>query len=473
MRLARLANPAMGTTRAPIWDAGCDVVGPLLVGFVSWCLDRARRLGLRRLYFVSRDGQILHRIAREISPRTGDTVECRYLFGSRQAWHLAGVERLEPEHMEWILAPTQGLSVRHVLERVGLAADDFEEALTRAGFGPGARGGQGRPGGTQHGGAAGRADSGSDAFAAPLDADARARLGRILLAEPFAGVVERAAARRRDVALRYLVREGLASPEPAGMVDIGWHGNLQRSLGRLLRLGMPQPPSIAGFYLGLLREPEPEPGHSFHAYWDRPGARGRPLRRENLGFFEAFTAADHGSVMGYEAGADGAVQPVFRTARNQGALDWGLDLLQESVVAFARRWAVSWPATDAALDPTAPPAAHAIAHAAGSSGFAGAESLELQELAQANFRLFYSEPSRGEAEVWGAFPYSDQQVESRYEGFVPCWSRWRVMKALWGRGEGMPYWWQEGTDKVRPCLALRLYIALRRLKWRMQDGLWM
>ncbi len=81
MRRARLANPESEPARRVIWDTGCDVVGPVLFGFVHWCLAQAAERGLHRLYFVARDGQLLHRIAERLAPALGFDVECRYLHG--------------------------------------------------------------------------------------------------------------------------------------------------------------------------------------------------------------------------------------------------------------------------------------------------------------------------------------------------------------------------------------------------------
>lgn len=87
-----------------VWDASANVSGPLVVGFVKWCLDEAYERGITRLYFLARDGQVMKRVADELQ-RGDEKIDCRYLHVSRQSLLLAGMEGVETE-LGWILAPT-------------------------------------------------------------------------------------------------------------------------------------------------------------------------------------------------------------------------------------------------------------------------------------------------------------------------------------------------------------------------------
>ena len=70
-------------------EVGRWVAAPLLVPYVLWLLCDARARGLKRLYFVARDGQVLLAIARRLAPRVGFDGELRYLYGSRRSWEPA------------------------------------------------------------------------------------------------------------------------------------------------------------------------------------------------------------------------------------------------------------------------------------------------------------------------------------------------------------------------------------------------
>jgi predicted HAD superfamily hydrolase len=94
-----------------IWDTTASAVAPMLFGFVHWCLVEAQKKGIQRLYFVARDGQILQKIAQVICHNWGYTIDCRYLYGSRQAWHLPAIQEIGEVELDLDLAGTKMYSV--------------------------------------------------------------------------------------------------------------------------------------------------------------------------------------------------------------------------------------------------------------------------------------------------------------------------------------------------------------------------
>src|SRR5262249_47569159 len=120
-RLARLSVPARFPRGIALPDVAARVAGPTLPAYLLRVLRRAQAARLRRLYFISRDGQILHEIARRIAPRLRVDLELRYLYGSRQAWHLPGVTKPDAKQLEWAMDQTDDLTVGDVLSRVGLS----------------------------------------------------------------------------------------------------------------------------------------------------------------------------------------------------------------------------------------------------------------------------------------------------------------------------------------------------------------
>jgi len=352
MRRARLANPETDPPRRVIWDTGCDVVGPLLFGFVHWCLAQAVERGLRRLYFVARDGQLLHRIAERLAPAWGFDIECRYLHGSRQAWHPA-------------------------------AAD------------------------------------GADGL--------------------------------RALARGYLQQEGLLDGTPWAMVDIGWHGNLQRSLGRVLALGGSARP-VTGFYFGLVPIAAVPAGDSASGYWNQLPARGHGVLRLNHALWEIFLSADHGSVLGYREAA-GRFVPELREVRNERALAWGLPTLQAAVLRFVEVLAEHFPAVSASGPAAAGTAAVRI------GGGAAYSPHDWLAATRAVYLEFYRHPTRAEAATWGGIPFSGGQVEQDFHCLTPPRDG-PLWRGIFQRDRPL-YWWVEGTLAQRACWPLRLYLALR------------
>lgn len=66
-------------------EIGYAIVGPLLVSFSQWLAHRSSEDGIDRLYFLAREGQILHRVYETLRRQTGDGPESHYLVVSRRA----------------------------------------------------------------------------------------------------------------------------------------------------------------------------------------------------------------------------------------------------------------------------------------------------------------------------------------------------------------------------------------------------
>lgn len=415
MRRARLANPETDPTRRIIWDTGCDIVGPLVVGFVHWCLEQSAQRGLRRLYFVARDGQLPQRVAERLASAWNYPVECRYLHGSRQAWHPASVWRLQEADRAWVLRRTRGLNLLQVLERLGLQAERLTDQLLAAGF----------------------AQTGWRAALEPAETEA---LWRWLQSPPMAAVIAAEAARRRALVKRYLAQEGVGDGTPWGMVDIGWHGHLQRSLGRVLADEEGELP-LAGFYLGLLPSAASGAGHTMDGYWNLLPAHGHGVARLNHALLELFLAADHGSVLGFREEA-GRIVSVLREASNPGAPAWSVATLQAAVLKFTECW------LEVAPRAVCPPP-------------------DWLAVAREMYLEFYERPTREEAAVWGAVPFADGQVEQELHTLTP-----QLVGPLWRAippGRRPVYWWMEGALAQQSCWPLRLYLALRKAKRRLTE----
>ena len=87
--------------RKSINELTSQFVAPFVMGFATWVLQRAWENGVRRLYFVARDCQLVWKVARELSPQFGG-IDCRYLYVSRQALCLPSAMAISPEAMPWM-----------------------------------------------------------------------------------------------------------------------------------------------------------------------------------------------------------------------------------------------------------------------------------------------------------------------------------------------------------------------------------
>jgi FMN phosphatase YigB (HAD superfamily) len=421
--LARLAGLARAerVSRVPgdgwLADAGAvaaDVVAPLFCAFTAWVLRTARDEGIERLYFVSRDTQVLLRAA-EALRREGDP-SITYLYGSRQAWFLAGVDAVDPVSLHWVLEPEWSLKTpAALLAKLDLRPDELD--LTAHGLTPETR----------------LDAAGLERFWALLDAESDTVLGR--------------AAEARTRLFRYLEQEGLTGPGRWALVDIGWRLTAQRALRQVLtHAGLEG--EMLGLYFGLARKRAP-----LHATGD---ARAFVLEDDelvtgylpedwvlgNTSFIEqVFAMADHGSCTGYEE-RDGGVVPTLRELAADPDRDAYQPLLHDTVAGFAEA-----AAADGLLD----------------------DHLETVRAAGLLVgRMAVEQPDRDQAAALGRLRVGDDQNETRMRELAgPLLPRDVVRRAA--SKAGLPvtrdfetdHLWNEGSLALTSPVVRRAFLSLK------------
>jgi hypothetical protein len=399
-------------------DVAAGVAGPVLVGYVLWILQRARRLGLRRLFFLSREGEILLGIARRLVPRLGLDCELTYLYGSRQAWHLPSIGAFDAAMREWLLMRHDFLSVTQLLRRVGLTPADVTPILERLAFDPGQ-------------------------CSRNLSTEEVRRLPAVLDDPAFQRIVLDVAEVKRAAATEYFRQVGLLDPTPWGIVDIGWAGMIQRSLGHILFMaGRREAP--LGFYYGLTSGGTDPTYGVWEAYmFDHRIRSGFGPWNGNVVFplVEIFCEGQEGEVLEYRVGSDGKAEPILREKWNHPALDWGLPLVQATILRFAETLPLDSTLTNPGVDLRA-----AAARALGA---------------------FWYHPTREEARAWGAFPYEVDQGGGKTHPLARGFSWKDLLRAF--RTGSLPRHhvagWHAGAVALSPELmqaAIRLAGGTRR-----------
>lgn len=65
---------------------GCSVCAPIIYSYVDWILQESVRKGIKRLYFIARDGYILQKVADVLMKERKLKIQTSYVYGSRKAW---------------------------------------------------------------------------------------------------------------------------------------------------------------------------------------------------------------------------------------------------------------------------------------------------------------------------------------------------------------------------------------------------
>lgn len=351
-RLTRLSMPAASAGEAALRDVAAGVMAPVLAGYVLFVLQRARALGLKRLYFVSRDGQILLRIARRLVEKLSIACELRYLHGSRLSWNQPTLENLDET---WIWSPLKDrCSVSRLLDRLNVKPDEVREELLEAGFA-------------------------EKDWTGVLPPKRVRELRRFLEVETVKQLVFRKASEQRTVLLDYFKQEGLLDSTPKGLVDLGWSGSLSKALLRAVNTSRATP--IQFFYYGVTNASLVGLDNlEAYAYDFRRNLGDLRLIEQKNPLLELFCSADHGTVIRFRREA-GQVHPVLEQERNQPVLNWGLEQVWETVDSFMEHLCLDRDLINLQAD--------------------------LRPVSEKLMRAFLLEPSRAEARAWGGIPWEE------------------------------------------------------------------
>lgn len=256
-RVSRLARHYSDRTSQTLWNTGTDVIAPLLLGYVCWCLVEAQTRGIKHLLFGARDGQVLHAIAKKLVDAGLFELRVDYFAVSRRATFLADPDLNSNIAPTWLIEEVAGKPLGTVYAWLGLPCPAEDLAIL-------------------------------------VPSAPSAVRGWMLSA---AGVRLREAFSLRgrssnSAFVSYVRNMGVGNHGPVGFVDLGWRGRIQTVLSRAFRHADIQP-SVFGFYLALNR-PTPNDASSPRA------AFLRNLGALNGDLIELFCMADHGTLLSYD-----------------------------------------------------------------------------------------------------------------------------------------------------------------------------
>jgi len=369
LRAVRLAEPAAGYDKGE-WVLYAQLVAPLLLRFVDWTLRQCEQRGIEQLFFMARDGQVLHRIACTLLAARRSKIQAHYAYASRQALHLPGHVSMA-QSATWIADNTAMLTLRVIAERIGVDTCSLAAIAAR------------------------HLTAGVDEN---LSAVQRGKLQALMCDSDFAELVQASSSSALGSAVSYFRQIGLLDPAypRVGIVDVGWVGRMQRSLeGVSAKAGL-APERIHGFYLGLATENVHASGERLIGMLADPyraeAASGDPWVNSYRGMFEFFLRANHPTTLRYEAEPGHLAAPVLGAALSDDEKR-EIERKQEAIMAFVERYcrieALIGPGLADALQP-----------------------------ADAQVRRLLERPTREEAAVFAAHRHTEQQVEQDFTQMV-------------------------------------------------------
>ena len=354
-------------SKKTIWNTSVNVAAIVLFGYVYWCLLTAKKFNIKRLYFISRDGQILSEICNIIIKKWDFPVESKYIYGSRHAWHFASIDSITEETMEWILDDTEYLSVYSIFERVNLNPYDFIITLCKLGF----------P---------------QESWGDNLNKKQRKSFSNIIQEPSVSSAIIKKAKEYRKNTIEYFIQEGFIDDTKFAIVDIGWRGRMQKSLSRLLsESGIYPRNGLIGLYYQLESSVPPMNSDKLYAYLPQQDKTHKKLSVFKP-MMELFVSADHGGTIRYEKKKENIV-PILRSSNAEQL--WGVDIQQKAIIDVTNMLTDYLDRNQQEL-----------------SGF-------FSLIANDIFELFIKNPSKEETESYGVIKISEEQCDNIFFELAP------------------------------------------------------
>ena len=311
------------------------------------------------------------------------------------------------------------LSIESMLFRVGITPHEVAHELSIAGF------------------------DASD-WRRQLRVEETERLKSLLLRPPIHEMILSRARAKRAFLVGYLRQEGLLDSQPWALVDLGWNGRPQASLGEVLAsVGGPIP---HGLYFGLDSLPTRPSAGTFDAYMFEPDNAEYRAALWDVDIYtimEIACSADHGTVNEFTE-TDCGYKPVLRSDRNDLAIDWGLALMQQTICRFCEHLLLDASLIDISAD--------------------------MRPTLTTLLREFWVHPTRPEVAAWGAFCFENDQSGATMHRIAEPYTISAVRRALSGKSIApSASFWQHGSISISPWpvrialqFAMRLKRALRK-----------
>lgn len=307
----RRSSPAHNVHERTIWNTGANVIGPLYTAFVWWTLKKAGTAGIKRLYFMARDGLILKEIADLLISTSHFDIEARYLHVSRESLLYPSIVDIDQFDLRWILWPIfKPVTVAKLLKRLNLDGYQVKEFLAKHGF---------------------------HDLQRPLGLFQKLKFRHFIKDPAVQKLIRQKAAEKYELVIAFLKQEGLADGTPFAVVDLGWLALSQYAISRMLdREGTRPSNGVKGYYLGtncLLWAYKNDPVDSFLFNAQNMFDRIRLIQYE---LPETFATVPQGRTLGYRREQKN-IQPVLGDI-NSRAKEWGCEKQREAALEFVKHF---------------------------------------------------------------------------------------------------------------------------------------
>ena len=259
-----------------------EVFSPAVLAYAVSMVRDARARGVRRIYFLARDGYTLKRAAEQVCAVCGISMECRYLYCSRLSLRTAEYFLDEEASMKRLQNGCARLTENTLFSRIQLNGEERAAVLADIS----------------------RKDS--DPVLTRKEAEELCR--KLRESVVFDSIMDIKSKMAFERTIDYFTAEGLFSEDTIYIADSGWCGSVQQSISTLIRAaGAKQ--RVFGYYFGLFAAPN-EVSRDSRCFYFSPGKNVLRKARFCNNLIEIALSAPHPMTVGYEYTESG-IEPVF------------------------------------------------------------------------------------------------------------------------------------------------------------------
>lgn len=282
-------------------------LGPMLSGYMLWLGHQAKRDGISRLFFLSREGWLLQQMYEALHANIQDAIPSTYLYASRRATRVASL-KTKGDVMGLAGQPFKsGVQVSVLmLDRFGISSEQIgPHAWKICGYsGPNDR----------------------------LESSPEGRTKLSALCLHVLDIILNSAEIERVGYMAYLNKLNFCEEKRPAIVDIGWQANMQGALGILIGR------SLDGYYYATLQGAEvwKSKGHRIWAYAGDMVASNHPSAAvSNRHLLEYLVCHVESSLIRVEKVGE-VIRPVFRAEEMAGTRRLLIEKVHAGAIQFSR-----------------------------------------------------------------------------------------------------------------------------------------
>lgn len=287
--------------------SGISVFGPLFVGYFLWLINNLKKNTFSKILFLARDGYFFHKMYQKWAKQLDLNTPSEYAYVSRGTLLYPSLSDMNWDRLWYQFGGKKNKSLKEICEKIGLPTSLYLKKTTECNI---------------------------------FDVNQEFESNSSLLHKFFVSLgpdILNESKKKRDIVSKYL-RKFIPDHDSVALCDIGWAGNIQGSMSRILRTSG-DTTKLEGFYFGTFPWSEMNASiyDTFHGYLvngDNIQDYNDILLNGGVELLEFATMAPHGTTLGYRE-TETDINPILETSTDDQRMQKLSSAIQSGAWDFA------------------------------------------------------------------------------------------------------------------------------------------